>query len=175
VVPPALEEDGTKPDPISDPEADLGRTFQPLADEFGFTRYVHVQRTPTGRGLVFEYLPEGETLETWRFLGTLILTVVGRTWEEGAGVLPRYVEAFRKRQEQLNEIVTWEYPEGDVTFIDYELRAGPLHEHNLGAVWQVLPGMIAVFQAQRRPERFGDWQIEHFRTVARRLGRMDAQ
>jgi hypothetical protein len=160
--------------PLSDEERDIGVTFQPLADQFGFTRYVSASRTATG-GIVFEYLPEDESLDGWRYLGRLLLTRVADTWEEGAEILPRYAEAFVGQMRTVNEAVIWPFPEGHVAFVNYEVGTGMLHEHNLATIWQVLPGHIAVFQAQRRPELFTQWQVEHFKSVAQRLGRADGE
>jgi hypothetical protein len=169
---PALTDEPQTIPPLGDAEREIGRTFQPLADEFGFTEYVHAARTPSG-GILFEYLPEGDSLDSWNFLGTLLLTRVAKTWEEGAEILPRYASAFAKQMQDLNEAIIWPFPEGQVSFIDYEIGTGASREHNLATIWQVLPGTIALFQAQRRTERFSQWQIDHFKTVAQRLGRAD--
>lgn len=163
------EAPASKPRPISDNEAELGRTFQPLADRFGLTRYVYATRTQTG--LRFEYLPEGETLDAWRTLGTLLLVPVGGSWEEGEAALPKYIDAFRRRMKTVNDIATWRGPGGDVWFMDYEVVEGPLREHILAAVWQLLPGTLGVFQTQRRPERFPAWQIDHFKQITSQLDR----
>lgn len=160
--------------PLSDRERDLGHTFQPLADEFALTEYVAASRTASGRGLVFEYLPQGQTLDDWEYHGTFVLTRVGDTWEQGLEVMPRFIEIFIGQQDQVNEAGTWNFPEGDVTFLDSEDSEGGVRVHSLSAIWQVLPGHIAIFQAQRRPERFEEWQIVRFKQVASRLGRADA-
>jgi hypothetical protein len=158
---------------LSEQELKIGLTFQSLADEFGFTEYVQASRTSSGRGLLFQYLPEGEELDRWTYLGGLVLTRVGETWEQGAEALPEFFENFRKRLKHVNDAVTWSFPEGDVAFVDYEFGGESLRVHNLAVMWQVFPGHLAIFQAQRRPERFQQWQITHFREVAQRLGRVD--
>jgi hypothetical protein len=153
--------------PLSPEEAELGARFQPLADAFGFTEYVRSARTRGG--VLFEYLPEGDVLERWTYLGTLLLVPVGESWEEGDAMLPRYVEAFTSGTRVLNERGVFTAPEGDVWIFDYELGTGALHEHNLAAVWQVLPGTLAVFQVQHRPEPFSQFQIDHFKSIAGQL------
>lgn len=162
------------PSPLSEPERELGRTFQPLADQFGLSVYANASRTASGRGLVFEYLPEGQARDDWEYRGIFVLTRVGDSWEQGLEVMPRFIEAFARQQGQVNEAGTWTFSEGDVTFLDYEGSTAGMHEHGLAAIWQVLPGHIAIFQAQRRPHRFEEWQITHFKQVASRLGRADA-
>jgi hypothetical protein len=160
--------------PLDQREIEFGARFQPLADEFGLLQYARASRTPTGNGLVFDYLPEGESLAAWSYRGTLRVIRVADTWEEGEAILPRYIEIFREGvKDGLRDIETWDFPEGDVTFVDYELHSGDRTHHNLGAVWQVLPGHIAIFEVHRADARFEDWQVERFREVAQRLGRAD--
>ncbi len=161
--------------PLTDAEREIGRTFQPLASEFGFTHYVRAARVNGGLGILFEYLPDDENLKDWHYRGTFVLTRVAKTWDEAAVILPRYAQAFAKQMDRVNEAITWPFPEGQVVFIDYELGSDARREHSLATIWQVLPGHLAIFQAQRRPDRFSDWQIEHFRTVAQRLGRADGK
>ena len=155
---------------LSKKEAELGWTFRALANEFGLRNYAAATRTETG--LLFEYLPADETLDGWRTLGTLLLVPVGSSWKEGEDVLPRYVDAFRRRHKKVNDVATWHATGGPIWFMDYELDAGgPGHQHNLAAVWQLLPGTLAVFQTQRRAERFAPWQIDHFKRIAEQLDR----
>src|SRR5262245_60536425 len=80
---------------LSDQQAQTGNLFLPLASEFGQVRYAYATRTATG--VQYEYLPVGEALESWQHLATVTLTQVGRSFEEGNAVLPRYVQVFRQQ------------------------------------------------------------------------------
>jgi hypothetical protein len=153
--------------PATEEEWEFGKTFQPLADVFAFTQYVHASRR--GNGLVYQFLPEGETLEDWHYLGVVLLVPVARTWEEAEDVMPEFIEAFLKDRQHVNQVQTIPGERTNLTYIDYELGAGSRREHILASIWQVIPGAITVFQVQRRPERFDAAQIEQFKNVASQL------
>ena len=150
--------------PISQEEVEFGRNFQPLADEFGLTQYAQATRRATS--LIYQFLPEGETLESWHTLGLVLLVPVGRSWEEGEQAMPRFIDAFLHGRTGVNEIERFPGNKTTLTFIDYTLGEGPEREHILAAIWQAIPGAITVFQVQRRPDRFDEFHIEFFKDHA---------
>jgi hypothetical protein len=166
-----IPESSPKSRPVSDTEVELGRTFLVVAEHFALTRYARATRTETG--LLFEYLPEGETLEAWRTLGSLLLVPVAGDWEAGEALLPKYVDAFRRRQPAVKDIAAVPGAGGMIWFMDYEVGSDTLKQHNLAAIWQVLPGTLGVFQTRRRDERFEAWQIEHFQRPVAQLDRAE--
>jgi len=158
----ARAEDPTR-EPLTPAEQQLGTAFLALTSRFGFPRLVESSRTASG--LAFHYLPEGESPEDWHFRGSIVLVRLGATWEEGEALLPRYVEAFEKQLTAVNHSATVESEYGDVTYLDYELAGEGGRRHTLAALWQAMPGVVAAFQAQRRPERFGPEQLEQFKLM----------
>lgn len=155
-------------EPLSPSEVELGQRFLHLTGQFGFSELVRSSRTASG--LLFEYLPEGETLDDWHFRASVVLVRLADDWDEGATRLPAYVQAFRKQLVSENEVMTFE-GSGDVTFVDYQLGEGSRREHVLAAIWQAMPGVAAAFQVQRRPERFDAAQLEQFKDAAGRISR----
>ena len=151
------------PEPLTDGEKQLGTAFLSFTSRFGFSRLVGSSRTATG--LLFQYLPEEASAEDWRFRGNVLLVRLGEDAASGAAALPRYVEAFESQIQSLNDSILVRSDAGDVAYVDYELGEGTAFRHNLAAIWQAMPGVIAVFQAQRRPVRFDAEQIEQFKLV----------
>lgn len=146
---------------VSEGEAEFGKTYLPLTRRFGFTEYVHAARAAGGSTL-YEYLPEGETLEGWNHLATLLLHRVAGSWEEGAKALPRYRDAFLAGLPLVQESLHAPGAQGGASYLRYQTGGGPLTEHALAVVWQVLPGTMATFQVQQRSEPFAQRQKDEF-------------
>lgn len=175
-----VSEPVTEPAPVEEAEAALseeeqefGKRFLPLAGEFGLSEYAFADRTPDG-GVLYMYLPEGEELESWVHLGVIVLTGVGATWEEGQAFLPRYADSIVRGVTKLYASEVLRGGKGDVHFFHFRLGNGARAEHSLMASWQLLPGMVATFQVEQRPQPFSPRQVEQFKDVVRQLGRSDA-
>lgn len=148
---------------------EFGKKFLPLTREFALTEYVSSNRTASG-GVLYEYLPQGEGLESWTHLGTVIVLKAGTTWEEGRVALPKYSSFIAKNAGELYGKEVFRGRESDVYFVHFRLGQGTGGEYSLMANWQIHPGLLASFQVQQRPEAFSARQVAHFRQVVRGLG-----
>jgi len=154
---------------LSAADAELGTKFLPLTRQLGFTRLVFAARTGTGN--LYEYLPEGETLEDWQHLATIHLSNTGRPADEWNSVLAPYAAKWPALADAVREKQTFSGPAGDVYFVNYETGWGELKEYNLAVIWQFQPSVIATFQSKQRRTPVVERQVDRFKLLAKRLTR----
>jgi hypothetical protein len=150
--------------------AEFGRTFLPLARRFDLTRFSFAGRAADG-GVLYEYLPAGETRDDWTHLGSLHIVRVGQTFEDSAPIVPKLAAAIMRSGVEVHEAGSYPGSAGGVYFLHYTIASGPLREEGLSAVWAVLPGHIANFQEMNRAEPYSAHQVEYFKSVAASLAR----
>ncbi len=155
---------------VSEREAERGLGFLPLAKEFGYTRYGRASRD--GETLRYDFLPEGESLRWWRHLGSVSLTQVGDTSEEGRQALPDHIAAVRAQAAVEHAAGSHTGPGGLVAFLHGESDGFDGREHRLAAIWQLVPGTLAEFRAAQR-EEFSPRQVEQFKLAAAQLVLVD--
>ncbi len=141
---------------------EFGKTFIPLAAQFGFTEYVYAAKSDSGM-ILFEYLKPGENLESWKNMATVSLFPVAETEQEAAEALPQYAALFRSGTGRILEEEEHDTEMGKLYFTHYDISAGPIKESNLSLIWQIMPGVIGNFQVQRRPDDPSPQDVDNFK------------
>jgi hypothetical protein len=148
---------------ISDEEREFGKTFLRLTSKFGFTEYAYAAKATNG-SFIFEYLKPGADLNIWEELSTINLYPVGQTMDDGNKHVDSIATLFQKKvSEQIIEKNKYDAYFGPVYYTYYNIGTGPLKENNLSAIWQIIPGVIGVFQIQKRGEPHSAESVQQFK------------
>lgn len=144
----------------SNEEQEFGKTFLPLASDFGMTNYAYAAKS-SPVSVLYEYLPQNQNFDSWKQLSSVNIFQLGDKAEE---VLPKLAESFQAKGagKVVNETKTFGTGSSQVYFTDYVIGSGPIREHNLSMIWQILPGVIANFQIQKRDGNYSKDIKEEF-------------
>lgn len=153
-------------------ERALGERLLPLVAPLGFTKLAYAGRSASGV-LRYEYLPEGESLDSWRHLARIGLLRAGESWQDGFAALPAYTERIARSVPGLVEAGGFDGSTSN--FVHFRVAEGPLPEDVMVAIWQALPGTLARLQVHQRPEAFSARKIAHFKKMTFQLGQLKQQ
>lgn len=128
-------------------EKSAGKTFLPLANEFGMEEYVFAGRA-TPISILYEYLPKGQNVDSWKDMATMTLYAPSPKPEE---TLTKIIDGTKKALEgKIKNSRVYGSGISKVGFFEYEIGTGSITEHSLNMTWLVAPGMVGVFQVQKR-------------------------
>jgi hypothetical protein len=146
---------------LSAEEADGGRQFLPLARQFALPQFAFAARSSNG-GLLYEFLPLGDSLDRWTRLGSVHVFRVGATLDDAAQILPEYMEFLRSLADVVHETEYFPALNGGVHLIHYDAAANDYREEGLAAVWVTGPGLIVNFQVMNRGSAYTEAHVEGF-------------
>lgn len=144
---------------------EFGRQFSGWTSQFGLSHYGSALQA-SGGGVMFEYIPEGQTFDNWMGMSTITLFT-----PESADprIVKSYADSFRSGSGQyaprILEQANWVVGNKTMYYTEYLIGEGGEQEHNVSIVTTANNGNIIVFQVQGRKGTLSDAMITKFKEI----------